>query len=305
MSDADGPKLSFRDVAYFDTNLNKVCSIDPDSCLALLRLSHSTFQVVDWRTENQSNIPFLQDLPHVSIPPSFCYRVVIRVLQVVMHSNLNYLHAMCVCGPYVLCFRQHSVDAFPLPTTQTQTQTGATDQPLPVLHHTLPGVAFSAHTTLSRVRCTRTASDDDVVYALCALTQDSRRGTSLCQVRVHVAPVAALSVRLLALNPVHADGWMRSALDVGSSGLRGAWTAFNPNTVGERRVVAFTTPACPSQAAFERGESGALPGDSEMAPRWFEERVVWVVSSWDSDGELGGGGVVYQRGTVDDVVQTT
>ncbi|KAG8215083.1 hypothetical protein J3R82DRAFT_8504 [Butyriboletus roseoflavus] len=72
-SDADDPKLSFRDVAYFDTRSNTIQGFDVDSCLVLLELSHIEIEVVNWRTDTRSIVALRHDAlgPMVSIMPSF------------------------------------------------------------------------------------------------------------------------------------------------------------------------------------------------------------------------------------------
>ena len=70
-SDADEPKLSFRNVAYFDTHFNLVKSIDADSSLVLLQPSDTTIKVMNWRTERRASLALLAPAGvHVSISPS-------------------------------------------------------------------------------------------------------------------------------------------------------------------------------------------------------------------------------------------
>ena len=69
-SDADEPKLSFRNVAHFDTHFNTINSIDVDSSLVLLQLSDTIIEVMDWRTERRANVALLPEPAEVLVSTS-------------------------------------------------------------------------------------------------------------------------------------------------------------------------------------------------------------------------------------------
>lgn len=277
-----GEPLKFRDVAYLDTHFNNVNSIDPESCLVLLQLSHAIVEVVDWRTERRASVIVHQQViaEHVSI--LFSVRVVVSYSICVSQPNRNYIHALRICGPYILCFRCWSIEAYPIPPLFSNPE-DASEPPLPSLHYDIPGIVFTTKTALSRVRHTRSASGD--VYTLFALARDQRRGMYYYQVHVHTSPEPALSVKLLGLDP--ADGARRmTAWDVGESGLRGAWVCTYRGE--ERHVVAFTT--SPSESLYLSEPALCLFSETldlppEMAPR-FDAEVVSIATSRYSDGEL-------------------
>ena len=216
-------------------------------------------------------------------------------------SQTNHVIALRKCGPYILCFRRWSVDAYPFPHQFSMPNSDhATEEPpgLPVLQHRMPGLSFSSN-CLSRVHCVRSPSDPGSceVYTLSALAEDHRRGTFHFQVHVHAAPEPALSVRFLGVDGTHADGRVAS-WDLGASGWRGAWV-LRPNTCGKRRVIAFTAPLPQDQNQNQNqntyasdpflapvspdSDGGALDVPPD-APR-FEKNVVWTVSSLKSDGK--------------------
>ena len=66
-----------------------------------------------------------------------------------------------------------SIEAYPIPTEFLKPEL-ATEQPLPFLQHSMPGMMFTTGASFSRVRCTRSPSGD--VYALSALAKDQSRG---------------------------------------------------------------------------------------------------------------------------------
>ncbi|KAF8548855.1 hypothetical protein OG21DRAFT_669641 [Imleria badia] len=262
--------FKFRDVAYLDTHFNNIDSIDPESCLVLLQLSNAIIEVVDWRTEARAS-------------------VLVHQQGIEEHPNRNYVHALRICGPYILCFRRWSVDAYPIPAPFLD-PARAREPPLPVLQHIMPGTAFIRKTSLSRVRHTRSPSGD--VYTLYALAEDQRQGMHHYQVHVHTTPVPALSVRLLAFGAAEADRRV-SAWDLGESGMRGAWVC---TYMGEARyVAAFAASASvyPEPSLFsllslsfsDSLEGGTLEMPPEVVPR-FEAEVVSTVASRYSDGEL-------------------
>jgi len=194
------------------------------------------------------------------------------VSYVVSQPFSNAVLALRICGPYILCLRRQSVDAYPIPLEFLKPGLSS-EQPLPVLQHTMPGMEFTTQISLSRVRHSRFPFGN--VYTLYALAEEKHRGTYHYQVQVHTTPLPSLSVRLLGFDSTPA-GRQVSAWDLGLSGLRGV-RAFTPDTSGERRVVTFAVPPslCPSEPFPVN--SGTLDVPPEIAPR-FVEQVVAVLS---------------------------
>lgn len=185
---------------------------------------------------------------------------------------MDYILALRICGPYILCFRHRSIEAYPIPIQFLKPEF-ATNRHLPLLQHTMVGMKFSPRISLSRVRHSRSPSGD--VYTISALAENGHRGTFHYQVHVHLTPDPSLSVQLLGFEDKHTHQQV-SASDLGSTGLRGAWV-LGPNSTGDRHVVAFTT--YPDRYLFEPDPSdeGTLDVPPEIAPR-MGGRVVSVVS---------------------------
>ena len=129
-----------------------------------------------------------------------------------------------------------SIEAYPIPTEFLKPEL-ATEQPLPFLQHSMPGMMFTTSASFSRVRCTRSPSGD--VYALFALAKDQCRGMYQYQARVHTAPVPSLSASFLGFDAADDDLGI-SVWDLGTSGLRGAWVR-RPIRSSEHHVAVFTT----------------------------------------------------------------
>ncbi|KAG9309441.1 hypothetical protein JVU11DRAFT_10410 [Chiua virens] len=249
VSDTDKSNLSFRDEAYFDTHLYVIKSMDAETCTVILEASDTSIVVVNWRQKNQSGFSLLQDITGM--------------------FPVNYVLALRVCGPYILCFRLWSIDAYPIPPRLLASEaTPAAEEPLPTLQHAVLNLRFSAYPALrfSRVHHSHSASSN--FYTICVLVKDNHSDTLHYQVHVQTEPVPALSVRLLGF----CDSVDRriGAWDLGPSGLRGAWLRR-----GERcdwEVITFTSPdraLIPLASLFESFpmEEGNLVGDRAVTPR--------------------------------------
>ena len=204
---------------------------------------------------------------------------------------------MRFCGPYILCFRIRSVEAYPVPTDTP------TADPLPILRHQFGTVCFQA-VSLSHVRVSRCASGD--VYTVFMLTNDVHQGMFHYLIRVTTTPVPSMSVHVLAkgsiptLEPLplipgtddtHTlEEMIRSMFFstwlLGSAGLRGVWVDRQRGSI-DRRVVAFTTHPSrlrTKEAALVPGEDPVSDGDAPDAPPTMDGRVVHVISSYDLRG---------------------
>ncbi|KAF8548848.1 hypothetical protein OG21DRAFT_1515831 [Imleria badia] len=252
--------------------------MDPHSGRALLYSQPTSIHILHWRDGNR--------------------RLIISIHPDDFDLGWNGITSLCFCGPYILCFRLRSVEAYPVPTDTP------TANPLPMLRHRFGAVRFRA-VSLSHVRVSRRPSGD--VYTIFMLTNDVYQGMFHYHIRVTTAAVPSLSVRVLAKGsiltsnplPLIPGTEIRYTLEdiikrmfvstwsLGSTGLRGVWVDRQRGSI-DRRVVAFTTH--PSRLWTK--EAGSVPGEDlisegdgpdasdEEAPT-MDGKVVHVISSYD------------------------
>ncbi|KAG1732373.1 hypothetical protein EDB19DRAFT_1734416 [Suillus lakei] len=221
-------------------------AIDADLELALLSNAALSFEVVNWRTKVQATVALRANDPG---------------------DLWNGITAMRICGPYVLVFRMHTVEAYPLPSHITSEVEERSDI-LPQLTFRFP------HTmTYRRVSLTKTArveDDDSEMYGLSALANDLFHGIFHFYVKLTLRPLPSLSVSPLGVRPmaiaspqfiaaplpedlppslvppvpfgiVQDTRTFVSAWALGDYGRRGIWVA-RSRTSMNRTVVAFTNP---------------------------------------------------------------
>ncbi|KAG2138751.1 hypothetical protein BD769DRAFT_1432756 [Suillus cothurnatus] len=193
-------------------------AIDADLELALLSNTALSFEVVNWRTKAHTTIALrANDLGDL----------------------WNGITAMRICGPYILVFRMHTVEAFP---------------------HTM---------TYRRVSLTKTTcikDDESEIYGLSALANDLFHGIFHFYVKLTVGALPSLSVLPLGVRPmavaspqfntapllpplappvpfgiVQDTRTFVSAWALGDYGRRGIWVT-RSRTSMIRTVVAFTNP---------------------------------------------------------------
>ncbi|KAF9244113.1 hypothetical protein BU15DRAFT_59457 [Melanogaster broomeanus] len=233
-------RLSFNLTADFSMPIPDtivIRSIDPDSSLVLLCQIATSIVVLNWRTNFQATITMQSDD---------------------LEEVWNGVTALRLCGPYILCFRIHSVEAYPLPTGFSEPgTTSPSPGSLSVLRHEFPAVVFR-RVSLSQVRSSRCPSGE--VYTIFMLANDLHRGTYHYQINVTTAPVPSISVKLLAMRDIGIStplistgdnigapqlsvmirGTFVSAWALGSVGLRSVWVERQRGSI-DRRVVASTT----------------------------------------------------------------
>ena len=210
-------------------------------------------------------------------------------------SQWNGITSLRFCGPYILCFRVRSVEAYPIPDNTSIIH------PLPVLRYWFGPVSFRVM-SLSHVRASRCPSGE--VYSIFMLTNDVYQGMFHYRIRVAVSPVPSMSVHILAKGGIHmASDSLPSmpGIDIrytqediirqmfvatwslGSAGLRGVWVDRQRGSI-DRRVVAFTTrpPRLRTKGAHENTPD-VTPENIDEVPS-VEGNVVHVNSSYDLRG---------------------
>jgi len=257
--------------------------VDPYSGRVLLYSPQTLIHILHWREDNKrSAIPVqLED----------------------EDQAWNGITSLRFCGPYVLCFRVRSVEAYPIPTDCPSVK------PLPTLRHRFGPVCFRV-VSLSNVRASRSASSE--VYSVFMLANDIHQGMSHYHIRVTIAPVPSLSVLILAMGtildpPLLIPGTSErfsmedtvrrifvSTWSLGPVGLRGVWVDRHRGNIN-RRVVAFTTH--PNRLCVGKGPAtsenkgavlfGLAAGDAvdvsesdEEAPE-IQGKIVYEIDSLD------------------------
>ncbi|KAG8215082.1 hypothetical protein J3R82DRAFT_8503 [Butyriboletus roseoflavus] len=127
----------------------------------------------------------------------------------------NGVLATRVCGPYILCFSNHSIDAYPIPLQFLKPE-HATEPPLPVLRRVFAGTGFSGNMSLSHVRCSRSSSGD--TYSICALAEHQTFEMFHYLIYLQTTPQPSLSVRVLASDSAltHRQRPQVSCMELGS-----------------------------------------------------------------------------------------
>ncbi|KAG8215088.1 hypothetical protein J3R82DRAFT_8509 [Butyriboletus roseoflavus] len=236
-----------------DTELLK--DMDPYSGRALFHFPPTSIHVLHWRNGNR--------------------RSIINILWDDLDDGWNGITSLRLCGPYILCFRVRSVEAYPVPMDTS------TANALPILRHRFGTVCFRA-VSLSHVRVSRYPSGQ--VYTIFMLTNDFYQGMFHYRIRVSTTPVPSMHVKVLAKGTIRVseplplipatdtrytlDEMVRrmfvSTWSLGSVGLRGVWVDRQRGSI-DRRVVAFTTHPSrlrTKEAHLVPGEDSVPSGDS-------------------------------------------
>ncbi|KAG2142859.1 uncharacterized protein EDB93DRAFT_596335 [Suillus bovinus] len=256
-------------------------AIDADLELALLSNTALSFEVVNWRTKAQATVALRANDPG---------------------DLWNGITAMRICGPYILVFRMHTVEAYPLPS-HISSGVGERSDILPQLTFRFPHTMTYRRVSLTKTTCVD--NNESQTYGLSALANDLFHGIFLFYVELVVRPSPSLSVSPLGVRPMaiaspqfiaaqlpedlppsltppvpfgtlHDTRSFVSACALGDYGRRGIWVA-RSRTSMIRTVVAFTNPRDVSNASREAQvwSNGSLQAnvDSER-PRLIDCQVV-------------------------------
>ncbi|KAG1738856.1 uncharacterized protein EDB91DRAFT_1336920 [Suillus paluster] len=256
-------------------------AIDADLELALLSNTASSFDVVNWRTKAQATVALRANDPG---------------------DLWNGITAMRICGPYILVFRMHTVEAYPLPPHITFGVEERSDI-LPQLTFRFPHTMTYRRVSLTRNTCAE--DDEPEIYELSALANDLFHGIFHFHVKLTVHPLPSLSVSPLGVRPmaITSPQFISATLPVdfppplalpvpfgtvqdtrtfvsvwalGDHGRRGVWVA-RSRTNMSRSVVAFTNPRDVSNTV---GEARIWSNDSLQAnddperPRLIDGQVI-------------------------------
>ncbi|KAH0836449.1 hypothetical protein J3R83DRAFT_8056 [Lanmaoa asiatica] len=250
--------------------------MDPHSGRALFHCPPASINILHWRDDNR--------------------RSTISVQLGDLDEGWNGITSLRFCGPYILCFRLRSVEAYPIPTD------ALIANPLPILRHRFGPVCFRS-VSLSHVRVSHRPSGK--AYTIFMLANDVYQGMFHYHIRVTTTPVPSMSVKVLAKGSIRMEPPplipgtnMRYTLDdiirrmfvstwsLGSAGLRGVWVDRQRGSI-DRRVVAFTThpsrlraPEAPSAAENDSVSGGDTP-DAPDGVATMDGKVVHVISSYD------------------------
>ncbi|KAG1817083.1 uncharacterized protein BJ212DRAFT_1480322 [Suillus subaureus] len=221
-------------------------AIDADLELALLSNTALSFEVVNWRTKAQATIALRANDPG---------------------DLWNGITAMRICGPYILVFRMHTVEAYPLPS-HISSGVGEHSDILPQLTFRFPHTMTYRRVSLTKTTCIK--DDESEIYGLSALANDLFHGIFHFYVKLAVRALPSLSVSPLGVRPmavaspqfdvaplpedlsqplappvpfgiVQDTRTFVSAWALGDYGRRGIWVA-RSRTNMIRTVVAFTNP---------------------------------------------------------------
>ncbi|KAG1834350.1 hypothetical protein F4604DRAFT_2014598 [Suillus subluteus] len=211
-------------------------AIDADLELALLSNTALSFEVVNWRTKAQATIALRANDPGDLV------------------SLWNGITAMRICGPYILVFRMHTVEAYPLPSHIFSGVEERSDI-LPQLTFRFPHTMTYRRVSLTKTTCIK--DDESETYGLSALANDLFHGIFHFHVKLTIRPMAVASPQFIAaplpedLSPplappvpfgiVQDTRTFVSAWALGDYGRRGIWVA-RSRTSMIRTVVAFTNP---------------------------------------------------------------
>ncbi|KIJ05769.1 hypothetical protein PAXINDRAFT_103643, partial [Paxillus involutus ATCC 200175] len=173
LPNANEYRLSFNLIADFDMRMrDAIKCIDPESSLVLLYCTARSVDIMNWHTNARST---------VTINDS--------------GKRWNGVTALRFCGPYFLCFRINSLEAYPLPAGFSVSGSSRPDS-LPILLHRFPNMTYR-RVSLSDVRSRHHPSGE--IYTVFFLVNDVFRGVLHYQVDVKISPVPSISVKLLAL----------------------------------------------------------------------------------------------------------
>lgn len=254
-------------------------AIDADLELALLaNTAASSFEVVNWRTKAQATIALGANDPG---------------------DLWNGVTAMRICGPYILVFRMHTVEAYPLPSHISSGVEERSDV-LPQLTFRFPHTMTYRRVSLTKTTCIKDSESE--IYGLSALANDLFHGIFHFYVKLTVHASPSLSVSPLGVRPMAAASppfiatplpqdlpppvqfgvdtrTFISAWALGDCGRRGIWVA-RSRTSMIRTVMAFTNPPDVSNTS---GEAWVWSNDSLQAnvdserPRLINGQAVYDI----------------------------
>jgi hypothetical protein len=214
---------------------------------------------------------------------------------------------MRICGSYVLVFRMHTVEAYPLPS-HISSGVGERSDILPQLAFRFPHTVTYCRVSLTKTTCVE--DDESEVYGLSALANDLFHGICLFYVELTVRPLPSLSVlpvgvrpmaiaspQITAVSPpgesppplappvpfgiVQDTRTFISAWALGDYGRRGIWVA-RSRTSMIRTVVAFTNPrdVCnTSRETLDWGNDSLQANVVSTRPRLINGHVVHDIPS--------------------------
>jgi hypothetical protein len=170
---------------------------------------------------------------------------------------------MRICGPYILVFRMHTVEAYPFPS-HICSGVGERSDILPQLTFRFPHTMTYRRVSLTKTTCIK--DDESEIYGLSALANDLFHGIFHFYVKLTVGALPSLSVLPLGVRPmavaspqfntapllpplaspapfgiVQDTRTFVSAWALGDYGRRGIWVT-RSRTSMIRTVVAFTNP---------------------------------------------------------------
>jgi hypothetical protein len=170
---------------------------------------------------------------------------------------------MRICGPYILIFRMHTVEAYPFPS-HICSGVGERSDILPQLTFRFPHTMTYRRVSLTKTTCIK--DDESEIYGLSALANDLFHGIFHFYVKLTVGALPSLSVLPLGVRPmavaspqfnsapllpplappvpfgiVQDTRTFVSAWALGDYGRRGIWVT-RSRTSMIRTVVAFTNP---------------------------------------------------------------
>jgi hypothetical protein len=102
------------------------------------------------------------------------------------------MSTMRICGPYVLAFRMHTIEAYSLPTHISSEVGDFTPT-----HMRIPPNDLSTPTKNTYIKC----DNESEIYGLSVLADDSIHGIFHFYVKLTVRPSPSLSVSLLGVRP--------------------------------------------------------------------------------------------------------
>lgn len=282
-----------------DTDLLK--DMDPYSGRALMCCSSTSIQILHWYDDNRrSTISIEQDVHDERV----------SIMSLARYASLrtfipqwNGIASLRFCGPYILCFRGRSVEAYPVPTVTSMAN------PLPMLRHRFGQVYFQV-VSLSHVRASRCPSGE--AYTIFMLTCDVSQGKGMFHYRIRVttSPIPSMSVQVLARGSIHISPpppipgtdirytsediisqVFVATWSLGSAGLRGVWVDRRRGSI-DRRVVVFTThpSRLRTKVALSVPGEGFSEGDTvdvEDEVPSMDGKVIHVNSSYDLRGRCG------------------
>ncbi|OAX33803.1 hypothetical protein K503DRAFT_859575 [Rhizopogon vinicolor AM-OR11-026] len=259
-------------------------AINVDLEIALLSNMMTSFDIVNWRTKAQATVALRNDDP--------------------VEDLWNLMCAMRICGPYVLVFRMHTVEAYPLPP-HISSEVGERSDILPLLRCRYPQANYH-RASLAKNTCIK--DDESEIYGLPMLANDPLHGMFHFHVKLTVRPLPSLSVSLLGIRPMTIAspqlvasqlpenqpdpallGIARdtrsfvSAWALGDHGRRGVWVGRSRASTN-RSVVAFTSPRDVNSVieGDRMGSNNSLQANEDSeGPMLIDGHLIKTIQSYD------------------------